>query len=88
MKTDSSFSQCPAVSQGAGISTTSVNRPPDVVTPAGASDQTRLPPVAPTLVTDGDEASVVDNMRRIVPYVLYKLREVLRSNPSLSRQIP
>ena len=58
------------------------------VIPAGASDPPSHPPAAPILVTDGDEASVVDNMRRIVPYVLTALQTVLRSNPELARQYP
>ena len=66
----------------AAAGTTPVNK----VAAAEASPSPRFAPISPTLVTDGDEASVLENMRCIVPFVLYHLRVQLRTILALARQ--
>ena len=42
--------------------------------------------LCPKLIDDPDEAGVLSNMRAIIPYVVYHLREQIRAIPSLARQ--
>ena len=78
----------PSVSTGvvAEAAKATVTVPLQSVAVVEPSTTPKAVPTTPTLVTKGDEASVLNNMRLIVPFVLFHLREKIRTIPALSRQ--
>ena len=55
----------------------------------GATAEVPIPaPLCPTISRDADEQGVLANMRGIIPYVKFHLKEALRTTEALSRQFP
>ena len=82
-------SEPPAKSQKQDASAAAAcTTPVNAVAAAEASPSPTGAPTRPTIVTGGDEASVLENMRGIVLFVLYNLRVELRTIPALAQQFP
>ena len=62
-----------------------------LATASGASGSVQAAPgepLCPHIIEDADDAGVLTNMRGIIPYVRYHLKEALRTTEELARQFP